>query len=65
MINFCKVVNVLREERREAREEGGRTLTSHVKIPADYTAGVTLCCLEENTEAVRLLKDAPDLQLRK
>ena len=65
MIIFCKVVNVVREERREAREEGGRTLTSHVKIPADYTAGVTLCCLEENTEAVRLLKDAPDLQLRK
>ena len=56
---------MLREERREAREEGGRTLTSHVKIPADYTAGVTLCCLEENTEAVRLLKDAPELQLRK
>jgi len=60
-----QVVNVLREEKREAREEGGRTLTSHVKIPADYTAGALLCCLEENTEAVRLLKEAPDLQLRK
>jgi len=60
-----QVVNVLREEKREAREEGGRTLTSHVKIPADYTAGALLCCLEENTEAVRLLKEAPDLQLKK
>ena len=65
MLCVCKVVNVLREEKREAREEGGRTLTSHVKIPADYTAGALLCCLEENTEAVRLLKEAPDLQLRK
>ena len=56
---------MLREERRETREEGGRTLTSHVKIPADYTAGATLCCLESHTEAVRLLREAPELQLRK
>jgi len=60
-----QVVNVIREERREGREEGSYTLTSHVRIPADYVAGATLFCLEDNLEAVKLLREAPELHYRK
>jgi hypothetical protein len=59
-----QVVNLLREERREGREEGGR-LTPHLRIPADYTAGATICCLMGNMEAARLLREAPELSFRK
>ena len=59
-----QVVNLLREERREVREEGCSTLTSHLRIPADYTAGASLFCLAENREAARLLREAPELPAR-
>lgn len=58
-----QVVNLLREERREVREEGSRTLTSHLRIPADYRAGATLCC-PEDSEVARMLREAPELPLR-
>lgn len=60
-----QVVNLLREERREVREEGPAAVTSHLRIPADYAAGATLCCLLDHAEAARRLREAPELPLRK
>ena len=70
-----QVVNVIREERSRAREEAasalletGQTevvaLTSHIRIPASYTAGVTLFCPLNNEDGLRCLAEAPDLPLR-
>jgi len=57
-----QVVNVIREEKSAMKEETV-TMTSHVRIPASYSSGVTLFCLNTNEEGSRLLRDAPDLPL--
>jgi len=55
-----QVVNVIREERAAMKEETA-TLTSHVRIPASYSSGVTLFCQAANEEGWRCLREAPDL----
>jgi len=55
-----QVVNVIREEKAAMKEETV-TLTSHVRIPASYSSGVTLFCQAANEEGWRYLKEAPDL----
>jgi len=57
-----QVVNVIREEKSAMKEETV-TLTSHVKIPASYSSGVTLFCLKSNEEGLKCLTEAPDLPL--
>ena len=69
-----QVVNMIREERSLMKQEaaanntesGGESvvsLSSHVNIPASYTAGVTLFCPLTNTEGLQCLDQAPDLPL--
>jgi len=75
-----QVVNVMREERSLMKEEASSvmiesamtmssvdmiTLTSHINIPASYTAGVTLFCLTSNPKALKFLTEIPDLPLKK
>jgi len=55
-----QVVNLIREEKAAMKEETV-TLTSHVRIPASYSSGVTLFCQAANEEGWRYLKEAPDL----
>jgi len=55
-----QVVNVIREEKSVMKEETV-TVTSHVRIPASYSSGVTLFSLGTNEEGSRFLRDAPDL----
>jgi len=55
-----QVVNVIREEK-AAMKEDTVTLTSHVKIPASYSSGVTLFCQEANEDGWRYLREAQDL----
>eukprot|EP00092_Neocalanus_flemingeri_P017649 GFUD01019092.1.p1 GENE.GFUD01019092.1~~GFUD01019092.1.p1 ORF type:complete len:732 (+),score=200.13 GFUD01019092.1:118-2313(+) len=57
-----QVVNLIREEKSAMREDTV-TLTSHIRIPASYSSGVTLFCSDTNEEGVKLLRDAPDLHL--
>ena len=72
-----QVVNIVREERTKLKEEAQSvmlestassetvvTLTSHVNIPASYTAGVTLFCPLNNEEGLRCMMEAPDLPLK-
>ena len=72
-----QVVNIVREERTKLKEEAQSvmlesaassetvvTLTSHVNIPASYTAGVTLFCPLTNEEGLRCMTEAPDLPLK-
>merc|ERR1712142_149776 len=55
-----QVVNVIREEK-AAMKEDTVTLTSHVKIPASYSSGVTLFCQEANEDGWRYLREAQEL----
>ena len=70
-----QVVNVLREERSLLRElalaasdnssqEAVMVVTPHVKIPASYTAGVTLFCSTTNQEGLSRLSEASELPIR-
>ena len=56
-----QVVNAMREEAAVLRGEDAVTLSPHVTIPASYTSGVTLFCLQSNAEATRFLLESPDL----
>ena len=70
-----QVVNVLREERSMKREvvaaqdnssnEPVMVMTPHVKIPASYTAGITLFCATSNQEGLRRLEEAQELPPKK
>jgi len=75
-----QVVNIIREERSVMKEEAASvmiesamtmssvdmvTLTSHINIPASYTAGVTLFCLTSNTKALRIFTEISDLPMKK
>ena len=75
-----QVVNILREERSMVKELSAQstvqespgagaseavTLTPHIRIPASYTAGLTLFCPLENEDGLRRLREAPDLPVRK
>ena len=70
-----QVVYILREERSMIREQQTAqepspgtevvTHTSQVRIPASYTAGVTLFCPLSNKDGLRYLREAPDLPVRK
>ncbi|CAH0550964.1 unnamed protein product [Brassicogethes aeneus] len=55
-----QVANLIRESRREVRL--GSTVTSHIKIPADYKSGITLA-IDVNSPAVSLLRQCPELPL--
>ena len=50
-----QVVNVLREHGSFAQANCQRELTQHVKIPASYKSGVTLCMLASNPAAEELM----------
>ena len=71
-----QVVNIAREERSRLREqalavtdnasqEQVMVVTSHIKIPASYTAGITLFCSTSNQEGLKCLREAGDLPIRK
>ena len=70
-----QVVNILREERSMKREvvaaqdnssnEPVMVMTPHVKIPASYTAGITLFCATSNQEGLRRLEEAQELPPKK
>jgi len=55
-----QVVNIMREARSAEKDESV-TLTSHVRIPASYSSGVTLFCSADNEEGLTFLKESPDL----
>ncbi|RZC34329.1 uncharacterized protein BDFB_011394, partial [Asbolus verrucosus] len=55
-----QVAKVVRESRREARVD--YVFTSHIKIPAEYKAGITLV-LDINSPAFTLLRQCPELPL--
>lgn len=71
-----QIVNIAREERSRLREqalavaenssqEHVMVVTPHVKIPASYTAGITLFCSSSNQEGLNCLREAADLPERK
>ena len=71
-----QVVNIAREERSRLREqalalmenasqEQVMVVTSHIKIPASYTAGITLFCSSTNQEGLKCLREAAELPARK
>ena len=71
-----QVVNIAREERSRLREqalavadsssqEQVMVVTPHVKIPASYTAGITLFCSTNNQEGVNCLRETLELPERK
>ena len=71
-----QVVNIAREERSRLREqalalmenasqEQVMVVTSHIKIPASYTAGITLFCSSNNQEGLKCLREAAELPARK
>lgn len=55
-----QLAKLVRESRREGRP--GSTITSHLKIPADYKAGITLA-MDINSPALPLLRQCPELPL--
>ena len=71
-----QVANIIREERSLMKEEAANvmaenmssemvTLTSHVNIPASYTAGITVFCPLTNQAAAKYLREYPDLPIRR
>ena len=71
-----QVVNIAREERSRLREqalavadnssqEQVMVVTPNIKIPASYTAGITLFCSTNNQEGVNRLREAAELPERK
>ncbi|KAL3288637.1 hypothetical protein HHI36_003070 [Cryptolaemus montrouzieri] len=55
-----QVAKVIREQPRSCRENA--SITSHIKIPADYKSGITLA-IDINSSAYPLLRECPELPL--
>ena len=70
-----QVVHIIREKRYLDKEEAQLlletsadsivTLSSHVNIPASYTAGVTLFCSLDNQDGLRCISESPEFPVRK
>jgi len=55
-----QIVNLLREENSLLQPDENITITSHIKIPANYVSGITLFCDDKSPDVRSLLFSAAD-----
>ena len=59
-----QTVNILRENNSLVQEVENKTVSSHLRIPASYSSGVTLFCDATKLDVLSLLNSAADLPFR-